>query len=51
VPAMSPCTIANTLQVNDDIDAALLWQIANGLLQTIANQEIDNAVVIKWYKD
>jgi hypothetical protein len=50
-PAMSPRTIATTLQTNDDIDAALLWQIASSLLQTIANRETEMAIATKWYKD
>jgi hypothetical protein len=43
--------IAITLQNNNDIDAALLCQIANGLLRTIANKETETAITAKWYEN
>jgi hypothetical protein len=51
IPAMLLRTVATTLQVNDDINAALLQQIANGLLQTIANRETKTAIATRQYKD
>jgi hypothetical protein len=50
-PALSPRTITTTLETNTDIDAALLRQIANGLLQTITNRETEVAITTKQYKD
>jgi hypothetical protein len=44
---LSPHTIQTTLQTQPDLDAVLLRGIANGLLQTIANQEADTAVSTK----
>jgi hypothetical protein len=49
--ALSPCTIQTTLQIQPDLNATLLWSIANGLLQTIANCKADSAVAKKGYKD
>jgi hypothetical protein len=49
--ALSPCTVQTTLQTQSDIDAPLLRSIANGLLQTIVNQEATTAVASKWYED
>src|SRR6266850_5480600 len=43
-PAMSPRTIQSTLATNNDIDAALLRTIANGLLTMMANGETDTAM-------
>jgi hypothetical protein len=40
-----------TLQTQPDLDATLLWSIANGLLQTIANCKADTAVATKAYED
>jgi hypothetical protein len=40
--------IATTLEANTDLNAAILQQIANGLLQTITNRE---TIATKWYKD
>jgi hypothetical protein len=49
--ALSPCTIQTTLQTQLDLDAILLRGIANGLLQTIANQEANTAMSMKRYED
>jgi hypothetical protein len=49
--ALSPCTIQTTPQSRPDIDATLLWSIANGLLQTIANREAATAITMKRYED
>src|SRR6267142_4526027 len=51
VPAMSPCTTKNTLDANADIDTALLRNIANGLLTTIANWETDMAIQYQRFQD
>jgi hypothetical protein len=40
-----------TLQTQPDLDVVLLWSIANGLLQTIANREADTAISTKQYED
>jgi hypothetical protein len=49
-PAMSPHTIATTLQNNNNINTSLLHQIVNRLLQTITNHETNTTITIKWYK-
>jgi hypothetical protein len=49
--ALSPHTIQMTLQTQLDLDAVLLRSIANGLPQTIANREADNAISTKRYED
>jgi len=48
---MSPCTTKNTLDANADIDTALLRNIANGLLTTIANWETDMAIQYQRFQD
>jgi hypothetical protein len=40
-----------TLQTQPDLDAVLLRGIANGLLQTITNQEANTAMSMKRYED
>jgi hypothetical protein len=40
-----------TDQTQPDLDAVLLWGIANGLLQTIANREANTTISTKWYED
>jgi hypothetical protein len=49
--ALSPRTIQTTLQTQPNIEAPLLRNIANGLLQTIANREAATAVSMKRYED
>jgi hypothetical protein len=49
--ALSPCTIQTTLQTQPNLNTTLLRDIANGLLQTIANRETDTTISTKWYKD
>jgi hypothetical protein len=49
--ALSPCTVETTLQTQPDIDATLLRNIANGLLQTITNREAATAITMKQYED
>ena len=49
--AHSPCTIQITLQTQPNIEAPLLRNIANRLLQTIPNREATTAVMTKWYED
>jgi hypothetical protein len=49
--ALSPRTIQTTLQIQPDIEAPLLWNIANRLLQTIANRETTTAITKKRYED
>jgi hypothetical protein len=49
--ALSPCTIQTTLQTQPNIEAPLLRNIANGLLQTITNREATTTVTMKWYED
>jgi hypothetical protein len=49
--ALSPHTIQSTLQSQPDIDATLLWSIANGLLKTIADREATTAIATKRYED
>jgi hypothetical protein len=44
---LSPCTIQTTLRTQPDLDTTLLWSIANGLLQTIANCEADTTIAKK----
>jgi hypothetical protein len=47
----SPHTIQTTLQTQPDLDTILLQSIANGLLQTIANQEANATMSTKQYED
>jgi hypothetical protein len=49
--ALSPQTIATTLQSQLDINATLLHSIANSLLQTIANCKTEVAITTKQYED
>jgi hypothetical protein len=49
--ALSPRTIQMTLQTQPDIEAPLLQNITNRLLQTIADQEAATAVSMKRYED
>jgi hypothetical protein len=49
--ALSPHTIQTMLQTQPEIDTVLLRNIANGLLQTITNREVDTTVSAKQYKD
>jgi hypothetical protein len=48
---LSPRTICTTLQTQTNIDNEMLHGIANGLLQTIANQEASTSVATKHYED
>jgi hypothetical protein len=49
--ALSPRTIQTILQTQPDIEAPLLRNIANGLLQTIADREAATTVSMKQYED
>jgi hypothetical protein len=48
---LSSRTVCTTLQSNADIDNTMLWTIANGLLQTIADREASTSVATKRYED
>jgi hypothetical protein len=48
---LSPRTIRSMLQSQADINNDMLWSIANGLLQTIADREASTSVATKRYKD
>jgi hypothetical protein len=48
---LSPRTVRTTLQSNIDIDNTMLRNIANGLLQTIADREASMSVATKCYED
>jgi hypothetical protein len=48
---LSPRTVHTTLQSNTNIDNTMLWTIANGLLQTIADHEASMSVATKRYED
>jgi hypothetical protein len=48
---LSPHIIQTTLQSQPNINATLLWSIANDLLQTIADREAATAIATKRYKD
>jgi hypothetical protein len=48
---LSPRTIRTTLETNTDINNAMLWTIANGLLQTITDRKASISMATKHYKD
>jgi hypothetical protein len=48
---LSPRIICTTLQTQTNIDNEMLHGIANGLLQTIADQEASTSVATKHYED
>jgi hypothetical protein len=49
--ALLPHTIQTTLQTQPDIEAPLLQNIANGLLQTIVDREANTTIATKQYED
>ena len=50
-PPMSPDTVATTLAAHPDLNATILWAIANGLLSTITQREANEASKIHCLKE